>query len=162
MIPRVFCRGGGGGEGKGCSPEPRWECPPSLGATDSSEKRQPKLGSLMKQVMGGRDEGSGTGSRGGEMLAAGAAATPGWLVKGRLWALEAGPASLQEQGDGWGNPRVAYSSPRHLSLISSAPPSSHLSPHPLSPPESEQFPPSHLPLLRCFSIVFPLSPRSQN
>ncbi|XP_032077912.1 myotubularin-related protein 5 isoform X1 [Thamnophis elegans] len=32
--------------------------------SDSSEKRQPKLGSLMKQVMGGRDEGSGTGSRG--------------------------------------------------------------------------------------------------
>ncbi|XP_063164801.1 myotubularin-related protein 5 isoform X6 [Candoia aspera] len=33
--------------------------------SDSSEKRQPKLGSLMKQVMGGRDEGPGTVSRGG-------------------------------------------------------------------------------------------------
>lgn len=87
---RIFCplagsrAGGGGGYvsqgslpvgggGKGCFPKPWWECPPSLGATDSSEKRQPKLGSLMKQVMGGRDEGSGTGSRGGEMLAAASA-----------------------------------------------------------------------------------------
>ncbi|XP_063164799.1 myotubularin-related protein 5 isoform X4 [Candoia aspera] len=34
--------------------------------SDSSEKRQPKLGSLMKQVMGGRDEGPGTVSRGGK------------------------------------------------------------------------------------------------
>ncbi|XP_025030255.1 myotubularin-related protein 5-like isoform X2 [Python bivittatus] len=34
--------------------------------SDSSEKRQPKLGSLMKQVMGGRDEGPGPVSRGGK------------------------------------------------------------------------------------------------
>lgn len=46
----------------------------------------------MKQVMGGRDEGSGTGSRGGEMLAAGTAATPGWLA-GEGPALGAGGRS---------------------------------------------------------------------
>nr|XP_056701885.1 myotubularin-related protein 5 [Euleptes europaea] len=33
-------------------------------SSDSSEKRQPKLGSLMKQVMGGKDEGPSTISRG--------------------------------------------------------------------------------------------------
>ncbi|KAL8222591.1 UNVERIFIED_CONTAM: ARS-binding factor 1 [Gekko kuhli] len=37
-----------------------------MSSSDSSEKRQPKLGSLMKQVMGGgKDEGPGTLSRGG-------------------------------------------------------------------------------------------------
>uniref|UniRef100_A0ABM5GLA0 Myotubularin-related protein 5 isoform X2 n=1 Tax=Pogona vitticeps TaxID=103695 RepID=A0ABM5GLA0_9SAUR len=36
-----------------------------MSASDFSEKRQPKLGSLMKQVMGGKDEGPGTVSRGG-------------------------------------------------------------------------------------------------
>ncbi|XP_077196748.1 myotubularin-related protein 5 isoform X4 [Paroedura picta] len=35
-----------------------------MSCSDSSEKRQPKLGSLMKQVMGGKDEGPGTISRG--------------------------------------------------------------------------------------------------
>lgn len=37
-----------------------------MSSSDSSEKRQPKLGSLMKQVMGGKDEGPGTVSRGGK------------------------------------------------------------------------------------------------
>ncbi|XP_030392446.1 myotubularin-related protein 5 isoform X1 [Gopherus evgoodei] len=35
-----------------------------MSSTDSSDKRQPKLGSLMKQVMGGKDDGPGTISRG--------------------------------------------------------------------------------------------------
>ncbi|XP_067387507.1 myotubularin-related protein 5 isoform X2 [Emydura macquarii macquarii] len=35
-----------------------------MSSADSSDKRQPKLGSLMKQVMGGKDEGPGTISRG--------------------------------------------------------------------------------------------------
>ncbi|XP_062990510.1 myotubularin-related protein 5 isoform X2 [Elgaria multicarinata webbii] len=35
-----------------------------MSSSDSSEKRQPKLGSLMKQVMGGKDEGAGPVSRG--------------------------------------------------------------------------------------------------
>uniref|UniRef100_A0A8C4VEV4 SET binding factor 1 n=1 Tax=Gopherus evgoodei TaxID=1825980 RepID=A0A8C4VEV4_9SAUR len=37
-----------------------------MSSTDSSDKRQPKLGSLMKQVMGGKDDGPGTISRGGK------------------------------------------------------------------------------------------------
>ncbi|XP_042323603.1 myotubularin-related protein 5 [Sceloporus undulatus] len=36
-----------------------------MSSSDSSEKRQPKLGSLMKQVMGGKDEGPGLVGRGG-------------------------------------------------------------------------------------------------
>ncbi|XP_075780386.1 myotubularin-related protein 5 isoform X3 [Pelodiscus sinensis] len=36
-----------------------------MSSADSSDKRQPKLGSLMKQVMGGKDDGPGTISRGG-------------------------------------------------------------------------------------------------
>ncbi|XP_042746686.1 myotubularin-related protein 5-like, partial [Lagopus leucura] len=36
-----------------------------MSSADFSDKRQPKLGSLMKQVMGGKDEGPGTISRGG-------------------------------------------------------------------------------------------------
>ncbi|CAM2098816.1 unnamed protein product [Caretta caretta] len=35
-----------------------------MSSADSSDKRQPKLGSLMKQVMGGKDDGPGTISRG--------------------------------------------------------------------------------------------------
>ncbi|XP_025071226.1 myotubularin-related protein 5 isoform X4 [Alligator sinensis] len=35
-----------------------------MGSSDSCDKRQPKLGSLMKQVLGGKDDGSGTVSRG--------------------------------------------------------------------------------------------------
>ncbi|XP_053925663.1 myotubularin-related protein 5 [Cuculus canorus] len=37
-----------------------------MSSSDVSEKRQPKLGSLMKQVMGGKDDGPGTISRGGK------------------------------------------------------------------------------------------------
>ncbi|XP_074832562.1 myotubularin-related protein 5 isoform X4 [Carettochelys insculpta] len=37
-----------------------------MSSADSSDKRQPKLGSLMKQVMGGKDDGPGTLSRGGK------------------------------------------------------------------------------------------------
>ncbi|OXB70008.1 UNVERIFIED_CONTAM: hypothetical protein H355_002804 [Colinus virginianus] len=37
-----------------------------MSSADFSDKRQPKLGSLMKQVMGGKDEGPGTISRGGK------------------------------------------------------------------------------------------------
>ncbi|XP_027667237.2 myotubularin-related protein 5 isoform X2 [Falco biarmicus] len=36
-----------------------------MNSSDFSDKRQPKLGSLMKQVMGGKDDGPGTISRGG-------------------------------------------------------------------------------------------------
>ncbi|KAK2517216.1 Sbf1 [Columba guinea] len=36
-----------------------------MSSSDFSDKRQPKLGSLMKQVMGGKDEGPGSVSRGG-------------------------------------------------------------------------------------------------
>ncbi|XP_074997190.1 myotubularin-related protein 5 isoform X6 [Calonectris borealis] len=36
-----------------------------MSSSDFSDKRQPKLGSLMKQVMGGKDDGPGTISRGG-------------------------------------------------------------------------------------------------
>lgn len=38
-------------------------------STDSSDKlRQPKIGALMKQVMGGKEDVPGTFSRGGETL----------------------------------------------------------------------------------------------
>ncbi|XP_009884162.1 PREDICTED: myotubularin-related protein 5 [Charadrius vociferus] len=37
-----------------------------MSSSDFSDKRQPKLGSLMKQVMGGKDDGPGTISRGGK------------------------------------------------------------------------------------------------
>lgn len=39
--------------------------------TDSSDKlRQPKIGALMKQVMGAKEDAPGTFSRGGERLSA--------------------------------------------------------------------------------------------
>ncbi|XP_026512193.1 myotubularin-related protein 5 isoform X2 [Terrapene carolina triunguis] len=88
-----------------------------MSSADSSDKRQPKLGSLMKQVMGGKDDGPGTISRGGEERRAQLPAPQGPRPRGRRAKaagrrVDASPLLPQGSQSVWGSPTRRWACPR--------------------------------------------------